>query len=126
MQAIGTPKTLGIAGTTIAHAGGLGSETLWRAAARGETNLRRNDLEWCDLACWVGAVPGVDGVELPASLAKWDCRIHRLAWMALQDPSVPPRGRRSGRPASGNPDRRDIGHQHVGNPRNGSRVCTAA
>lgn len=76
---------LGIGGATIVHAGGHGTDSLWKAVSRGETSLRPNDLGWCDLRCWIGAVPGADEVELPASLRRWDCRIHRLAWMALRD-----------------------------------------
>jgi 3-oxoacyl-[acyl-carrier-protein] synthase-1 len=30
-------------------------------------------------------VPGVEDTLLPADLARWDCRNHRLAWMALRD-----------------------------------------
>ncbi len=51
------------------------------------TGLQPNNLDWCDLPCWVGAVPGVDDVHLPAPLQSWDSRNHRLAWLALQDAS---------------------------------------
>jgi 3-oxoacyl-[acyl-carrier-protein] synthase-1 len=85
LQAAGHREPLGIAGTTLVHAGGQGSASLWNAVARGESSLRLNDLGWCDLPCWVGAAPGVDEAELPVSLRQWDCRLHRLAWMALQD-----------------------------------------
>jgi 3-oxoacyl-[acyl-carrier-protein] synthase-1 len=80
-----SPPALGIAAATIAHAGGHETASLWEAVAPGDTRLRPNDLSWCDLSCWIGAVPGVDTVELPSSLRRWDCRLHRLAWMALQD-----------------------------------------
>jgi 3-oxoacyl-[acyl-carrier-protein] synthase-1 len=83
--AVSRRPPLGIAGATIVHPGGHGTGSLWNAVARGETTLRPNNLDWCDLPCWVGAVPGVDEVGLPASLRQWDCRLHRLAWMALQD-----------------------------------------
>jgi 3-oxoacyl-[acyl-carrier-protein] synthase I len=78
-------SSLGIAGVTIVGAAGVGTSALWDVAARGQTSLRPNDLGWCDLPCWLGATPGVDEVELPEALRPWDCRIHRLAWMALQD-----------------------------------------
>lgn len=52
---------------------------------QGQTGLRRNDLPWCDLPCWIGPVPEVDETRLPAALRRWDCRNHRLAWLALQD-----------------------------------------
>jgi 3-oxoacyl-[acyl-carrier-protein] synthase-1 len=51
------------------------------------TGLRPNNLDWCDLPCWLGAAPGVDDVRLPARLQSWDSRNHRLAWLALQDVS---------------------------------------
>lgn len=77
--------SLGIAGITIVGAAGVGTSALWDVAARGQTSLRPNDLGWCDLPCWLGATPGVDELELPEALQPWDCRTHRLAWMALQD-----------------------------------------
>lgn len=70
---------------TLVHSGGANADSLWNAAARGRTFLRRNPLAWCDLSCWVGEVPEVDAVELPAMLQPWDCRVHRLTWIALQD-----------------------------------------
>jgi 3-oxoacyl-[acyl-carrier-protein] synthase-1 len=85
LQTTGHRKPLGIAGAALVHAGGHGTRSLWSAVARAESSLRFNDLGWCDLPCWIGAVPGVDEAELPASLRQWDCRVHRLTWMALQD-----------------------------------------
>jgi 3-oxoacyl-[acyl-carrier-protein] synthase-1 len=76
---------LGILANTVVHAAGHGSAALWAAASSGRTGLRPNDLSWCDLQCWIGAVPGVEDAGLPASLRRWDCRNHRLAWLALQD-----------------------------------------
>ncbi len=76
---------LGVLATTVVHAAGHGSAALWDAVARGRTGLRPNHLGWCDLPCWIGAVPGVDDTVLPTALQPWDCRNHRLAWMALQD-----------------------------------------
>ena len=76
---------LGILATTVVHAAGRGSAALWETSVTGGTGLRPNDLNWCDLSCWIGAVPGVDDAFLPAALRHWDCRNHRLAWLALQD-----------------------------------------
>lgn len=69
----------------MVHASGHGSPALWDAVAQGQSGLRQNHLDWCDLPCWLGAVPGVDDARLPPSLTDWDCRNHRLAWLALQD-----------------------------------------
>jgi 3-oxoacyl-[acyl-carrier-protein] synthase I len=76
---------LGITATTIAHAGGHGARSLWDAVESGASSLRCNPLDWCDLPCWIGAAPGVEEAQLPATLQHWDCRVHRLSWMALQD-----------------------------------------
>lgn len=78
---------LGILATTIVHPAGHGAASLWDAAAKGQSALRPNDLDWCELPCWVGAAPGVDDPALAAHLGAWDCRNHRLAWLALQEPS---------------------------------------
>jgi 3-oxoacyl-[acyl-carrier-protein] synthase-1 len=76
---------LGVPATTLVHAAGQGVDALWAVLAQGRSGLQPNPLDWCDLPCWVGAVPGVDAVELPPPLQAWDCRNHRLAWLALQD-----------------------------------------
>jgi 3-oxoacyl-[acyl-carrier-protein] synthase-1 len=76
---------LAVAASAIVQATGFGAENLWRHVVQGETGLSRNTLAWCDLPCWLGAVEGVDEARLPPHLAQWDCRNHRLAWMAWQD-----------------------------------------
>ena len=78
---------LSISASTVVHPSGHGSSTLWDAVVQGHSGLRKNTLGWCDLPCWIGAVPGVDETRLPAHLVAWDCRNHRLAWLALQDAS---------------------------------------
>ncbi len=47
--------------------------------------LTRNDFTREPLDCFIGRVPGVESVTLPAQQADWDCRNNRLAWMALQE-----------------------------------------
>jgi 3-oxoacyl-[acyl-carrier-protein] synthase-1 len=76
---------VGIQASAIVHAAGHGGEALWSAVALGRSGLLRNDLGWCDVSCWIGAVPDVDDITLPKDLQPWDCRNHRLAWQALQD-----------------------------------------
>lgn len=76
---------LGVLASTVVHAAGHGSAALRDAVAQGRSGLRPNPLAWCDLPCWIGAVPGVDDTVLPTALQPWDCRNHRLAWLALQD-----------------------------------------
>lgn len=76
---------LGITATAVVHPSGHGTPALWDAVSQGRTGLHANDLPWCDLPCWIGTVPGVDDASLAAHLGAWDCRSHRLAWLALQD-----------------------------------------
>ncbi len=74
----------GIAGYTTVHAAGIDNDASWHAIAAGRSGLTPNDLSWCDLPCWIGQVREVDQTRLPADLAAWDCRVHRLIWIALQ------------------------------------------
>ena len=78
-------KLLGILATTAVHPAGHGVDALWSAVSSGHSALQSNPLSWCELPCFVGAVPGVDDAVLPANLRDWDCRNNRLAWLALQD-----------------------------------------
>jgi len=75
---------LGIAAFSTLHAAGVDNPGSWQAIVAGQSGLKSNALPWCDLTCWLGEVAGVDDSPLPAELAAWDCRTHRLAWMALQ------------------------------------------
>ena len=61
-----------------------------RSALRDRRNgLRRNDFgparaDGSLLPTWIGRVDGLEDAALPASLAAWECRNNRLAWLALQ------------------------------------------
>lgn len=79
-------KPAGITAVSLAHPLGTGVSTLWEALVNQRSGLRPNDLEWCDLDCWIGQHPDIDHISLPGHLAQYDCRNHRLAWSALQDP----------------------------------------
>lgn len=78
-------SVLGLVASSVVHAAGHDPESLWRAAVEGRTGLRRNDLDWCSLDGWLGRVPGVEDTALAPEFAQWDCRNHRLAWLALRD-----------------------------------------
>ena len=52
------------------------------AVAEHRSGLRPNAFGRHALATWVGQVDGLDA-PLPASIARWDCRNHRLAWRGL-------------------------------------------
>ena len=75
---------LGIAGYSTVHAAAADNAESWQAIAAGRSGLKPNTLAWCDLPCWVGEVAGAETTRLPPGLTAWDCRSHRLAWMALQ------------------------------------------
>ena len=77
-------KLLGITAFSTLHAAGLDNAASWQAISAGRSGLRPNALSWCELPCWLGEVAGVDDAPLPAELGAWECRTHRLAWMALQ------------------------------------------
>ena len=56
-----------------------------RAALREEqSGLKLCDFESVELATWIGAVDGVDDVQLPDHLQRFDCRNNRLVQMGLQ------------------------------------------
>ncbi|HEY8049225.1 MAG TPA: beta-ketoacyl synthase N-terminal-like domain-containing protein, partial [Ramlibacter sp.] len=75
----------GVLATAAVHAAGHSAAALWEAAQSGRCALRANRLQWCDLDCWIGDVPAVEGSALPPDLAQWDSRNNRLAWLALRD-----------------------------------------
>ena len=76
---------LSLSAATVVHPSGFSSSSLWDSVVQGRSGLKRNNLGWCDLTCWLGAIPGLDDVRLPSDLNAWECRNHRLAWLALQD-----------------------------------------
>ena len=67
---------------TATSAVGAGKAAMLAAAAGQRGGLRPNDFGPDPLATWIGRVDGVDA-PLPASLAHWDCRNNRLAWLGL-------------------------------------------
>lgn len=75
---------LAIRACTATSAVGPGREALAEALRSGRSGLRRNDFGADPLDCWIGRVGGLEDLRLPAELAQWDSRNHRLAWVALQ------------------------------------------
>jgi 3-oxoacyl-[acyl-carrier-protein] synthase-1 len=69
---------------SVASAAGGGVAELTSALRERRSGLRPNDLADAPLATFVGRVAGLEAVDLPQSLADWDCRNNRLAWLALQ------------------------------------------
>jgi len=79
----------GITAYSTLHAAGADNHESWQAMLSGRSGLRPNTLPWCDLPTWIGAVAAAEDASLPAELKTWDCRTHRLAWVALQRNQFP-------------------------------------
>ena len=67
---------------TATTALGVGKAAMLAAVAEHRSGLRPNAFGRHALATWVGQVDGLDA-PLPTSIARWDCRNHRLAWRGL-------------------------------------------
>jgi 3-oxoacyl-[acyl-carrier-protein] synthase-1 len=63
---------------------GVGLDAHREAVRQGRSGLRPCHFETVELPTWVGEIQGVDAQALPASLAAYDCRNHRLALLALR------------------------------------------
>ena len=75
---------IGVSAYTAVSAVGVGRAAHRLAASSGESGLVANDFGAAPLSTFIGRVEGLDAVALPASLARWDCRNHRLAWLGLE------------------------------------------
>lgn len=75
---------LALSAFTASSALGVGCAPLLDALREGRSGLKPCDFEGATLSTWIGEVPGVDAVALPAALAAYDCRNHRLALLGLQ------------------------------------------
>lgn len=74
---------------TATTALGAGREAQFAALRDRRSGLRRNDFGTgataeARLDTWIGRVAGIEDVQLPEALARFDCRNNRLAWLALQ------------------------------------------
>lgn len=75
--------------STVTSAVGRGRAAHRAALQERRSGLRRNDFgahahTEQRLDTWIGRVDGLEDASLPPGLADWDCRNHRLAWLALQ------------------------------------------
>ncbi|MCW7536443.1 beta-ketoacyl-[acyl-carrier-protein] synthase family protein [Aquabacterium sp. A7-Y] len=75
---------LPISAFTVTSALGAGQAAHLAALLDGRTGLAPCAFGDVQLQGYVGEVPGVDAVQLPEALARYDCRNNRLAWLALQ------------------------------------------
>jgi 3-oxoacyl-[acyl-carrier-protein] synthase I len=74
---------LAITAYTATTAAGRGLDAFASALAQRTSGLVPNDVSSQPLSCWIGRVAGLDEAPLPQSLARWDSRNHRVAWIAL-------------------------------------------
>jgi 3-oxoacyl-[acyl-carrier-protein] synthase-1 len=74
----------GIAAYSTVHAAGADNLASWQAILSGRSGLKPNTLDWCGLPTWIGEVAAANDTALSAELHGWDCRTHRLTWLALQ------------------------------------------
>lgn len=75
---------LAVRAYTATTALGRGCGAQAAALRESRSGLRRNDFGRERLDCWIGRVDGLEDLPLPATLAQWDSRNHRLAWLAMQ------------------------------------------
>jgi len=75
---------LAIRAYTATTAAGVGGGALLQALRRGRSALQPNDFTSTPLPTWIGRVRQLESQPLPATLARWECRNHRLAWLGLQ------------------------------------------
>ena len=76
-------KALAVSSYTVTSAIGRGRAAHLAALRSERTGLSEQRFEDSALACWIGAVAGLESVALPRELAAWDCRNNRLAELAL-------------------------------------------
>lgn len=68
---------------TLSSALGRGRAAHWHALQTGATGLRKVTFDTNQIDCYLGEVDGLDNA-LTGKLEQFDCRNHRLGWMALQ------------------------------------------
>jgi 3-oxoacyl-[acyl-carrier-protein] synthase-1 len=77
-------EPLRISAYTACSALGSGRAEHVAALRQRRSGLRPNDFTDTPLPTWIGRVDGLEELPLPATLAEWECRNNRLAWLTLQ------------------------------------------
>jgi 3-oxoacyl-[acyl-carrier-protein] synthase-1 len=75
---------LAVTAHTATCAAGRGLQALTSALRERRGGLAENDLPDHALACHIGRVRGLEDLGLPPTLARYDARNNRLAWLGLQ------------------------------------------
>ncbi len=81
-------QPLAIRAYTATTALGRGRDAQADSLRERRSGLRRNDFGKTPLETWIGRVDGLEDAALPQTLALWECRNNRLAWLALQQDGV--------------------------------------
>ena len=76
-------KRVAVSDYTLVSALGAGRAATLAALREGRSGLRQRPFETAVLDTRIGEVDGLDGINLPAALAKFDCRNNRLAQLGL-------------------------------------------
>jgi 3-oxoacyl-[acyl-carrier-protein] synthase I len=76
-------RPLRVSARTATSGLGAGIEPTFAGLASGRSGLTRCAFEDVVLDTWIGVVPGVDAIAVPAALAGYACRNNRLALLAL-------------------------------------------
>jgi 3-oxoacyl-[acyl-carrier-protein] synthase-1 len=71
--------------STLVSCLGQGTDQHWQALRDARGGLRACRFHDVDIATFTGTVDAIDKIALPKALAKFDCRNHRLAHLALGD-----------------------------------------
>jgi 3-oxoacyl-[acyl-carrier-protein] synthase-1 len=76
--------TLSVTATTLTNALGHGSAATLAALRAQKSGLRKCDFDNVRLDSWIGRVDGIEQINLPEKLKRYDCRNNRLALLALE------------------------------------------
>lgn len=68
---------------TLTNALGAGKVATLNGLRAGLSGLEACHLERVDYPCYIGRVKGLEDLDFPEDFKAFDCRNHRLAWMAL-------------------------------------------
>ncbi|MES2024630.1 MAG: beta-ketoacyl-[acyl-carrier-protein] synthase family protein [Pseudomonadota bacterium] len=77
-------QTLELKSYTLSTCLGLGLAENWKKLSKQQGGLKPCDFETVELSTFIGEVPDIDAVVLPAALADFDCRNNRLAQLAME------------------------------------------
>lgn len=69
---------------TLTNALGAGRGATLAGLRAGRSGLKPTDFPGVDFPAWTGRVDGIEAAPLPGQLAAYEARIHRLAFLALQ------------------------------------------